>query len=100
MQKEPSSYEMGYQLADGIVKEWNANSNPPKVYIGGKRIHHGLVGLSSAGAGLGSLAASGLAKDEKTKIAVETISGLLIGIGVRLMEDDIEDMPDWFNFET
>ena len=59
---------------------WNSQTNPSKVYIGGNRIHHGLLGLCLKIYGI-------LENDEYLK-----------GLGTSFMKDDIKDMPDWFNF--
>lgn len=74
------TFNDGYNLADEWVKTWNSRPNPPKVYLGDYRIHHGLAGLL--------LVAAGLWLDHKS----------VVGIGARLVIDDIEDYEDWFNF--
>ena len=66
------------KLATGV---WKLQSNPDKVYVSGKRIHHGLVG-----AALTLLGA--YEKDEK-----------IIGFGKALMKDDIHDLPQWLDFD-
>jgi hypothetical protein len=70
----------GFMLGDYGVRQWNAQPNPPKVYVGGNRIHHGLAGLV--------IAWGGLLFDNKPAI----------GLGTRLMIDDLLDAPDWLNF--
>jgi len=52
------------------------------VYLSGYRIHHGLVGaiLSLYGA---------IENDDIVK-----------GFGKSLMKDDIDDLPNWLNFEN
>jgi hypothetical protein len=74
------TFDDGYKTVDVLVRKWNAQPNPPKVYVSGNRVHHGLVGVG--------LAAVGLLFDNKPAL----------GAGVRLMVDDIADSPDWFNF--
>lgn len=66
------------QLATGV---WKLQKNPEKVYVSGKRIHHGLVGaiLTLVGA---------VTNDDKVK-----------GFGKVIMKDDIDDAPNWLNFE-
>lgn len=97
--KQTNNITAGYDLADIFVKRWNAQPNPPKVYVRGYRIHHGLVGLGLAALGVIGLFASTRSDNKQTRDIVVNASGLAIGAGIRLMEDDIDDMPDWFNFE-
>jgi len=97
--KKTNSVEAGYNLVDIIVKHWNTQPNPPKVYVGGYRVHHGSVGAVSTIIGVIGLVASALSEDKKTQTTIANISGAIIGAGVRLMEDDIADVNDWFNFE-
>jgi hypothetical protein len=75
------TFSDGYELGNTLTQKWNSQSNPSKVYIGGYRIHHGLVGALLGLAGLIT---------EKPAIT---------GLGVKLALDDIDDMPDWLNFE-
>lgn len=79
--KQLKTFDDGYKVGDELVRKWNSQPNPPKVYVKGYRIHHGLGGLG--------LAAFGLLFDNKPAV----------GAGVRLMVDDIADYPDWFNFK-
>lgn len=97
--KKANILTSGYDLADIFVKRWNAQPNPPKVYVGGYRIHHGFVGAVMTTLGFVGLIVSGTSKNKDTRDLVANISGIAIGAGIRLMEDDIEDMPDWLNFE-
>lgn len=60
---------------------WSYQTNPSKVYIGGYRIHHGLVGLG--------LKIYGMIENDP----------YLKGLGKALMKDDIKDAPIWFNFK-
>ena len=60
---------------------WDSQNNPPKVYIGGNRLHHGLFGLGLRIYGI-------LENDDYLK-----------GLGKSFMKDDIKDIPDWFNFK-
>jgi len=77
-QNEKEGYELG-KLASGL---WKLQSKPGKVYVGGYRIHHGLFGaaLSLYGA---------IERDDYVK-----------GLGESLMEDDVNDMPRWLDFEN
>ena len=63
------------------VRTIQIGATPPKIYISGYRIHHGLIGTLLGLAGLIT---------EKPAIT---------GLGVKLALDDIADMPEWFNFE-
>jgi hypothetical protein len=100
LKRNQNSADIGYSLADKIVKQWNAQPNPPKVYINDNRIHHGYVGFVSTALGFIGLLLSALEDDHKTRNVIANASGLLLGAGVRLMEDDIADANDWFNFEN
>jgi len=71
----------GIEWGNTLTTNWNSQPNPPKVYISGYRIHHGLVGILLGLAGLIA---------EKPAIT---------GLGVQLALDDIEDMPNWLDFE-
>jgi len=66
------------KLATGV---WKLQENPGKVYVTGKRIHHGLVGaiLTFVGA---------VSNDDSMK-----------GFGKALMKDDSDDVHNWLNFE-
>ncbi len=66
------------QLATGI---WKLQNNPGKVYVGGKRIHHGLVGAAF------------------TLLGAYERDDNIVGFGKALMKDDINDAPNWLNFE-
>ena len=59
---------------------WKAMPNPPKVRVGGNRIHHGLVGALLVG--LGALV-------KRWDVAVA---------GAVLATDDIDDLPQWLDF--
>lgn len=99
MRTKKDYFDKGYQLADEAVKEWNSQPDPEKVYINGYRVHHGLAGFGCAAVGGIGLVASASSDNKKTSSAILDLSELLLGIGMRLMEDDIKDAPDWFNFE-
>jgi len=72
----------GYDLGELATTLWNSQKNPDKVYVGGNRIHHGLIGTI-----LGLYGAS--ENDDYVK-----------GLGKSLMKDDIDDLPNWLNFEN
>ena len=72
----------GYDLGELATTLWNLQKNPDKVYVGGNRIHHGLIGSI-----LGLYGAS--ENDDYVK-----------GLGKSLMKDDIDDLPNWLNFEN
>jgi len=72
----------GFDLGKFVTTLWNLQKNPGKVHVGDYRIHHGLVGtiLSLYGAH---------ENDDYVK-----------GFGKSLMKDDIDDLPNWLNFEN
>jgi len=72
----------GYELGRTASSLWKLQSNPGKVYVGGYRIHHGLFGAVLALYGT-------IENDDNVK-----------GLGKSLMEDDIDDLPHWLNFEN
>ncbi|MDE1819054.1 MAG: hypothetical protein KGI19_10685, partial [Thaumarchaeota archaeon] len=88
-----------YALTDQIVKTWNTQPNPPKVYVGGYRVHHGTVGAFSTGVGIALAIGASLTNDKTINSLARNASPALIGIGTKLMIDDLHDFPDWFNFE-
>ncbi|MBI1657529.1 MAG: hypothetical protein IS632_01970 [Thaumarchaeota archaeon] len=63
------------------VTAWRAMPNPPKVHVGGNRIHHGLVGAALFVTGA-------LAKRWDVAVA-----------GVVLATDDIDDISQWLDFK-
>lgn len=68
-------------LAAIAVTAWKAMPNPPKVRVGGNRIHHGLVGVLM-------LVGGALAK--RWDIAAA---------GAVLAADDIDDAPQWLDLK-
>ena len=62
------------------VSVWRTMPNPPKVYIGGNRIHHGLAGALMFGLGV------------LTKRRDAAAAGLVLAL------DDIEDFQQWLDF--
>ena len=74
--------QKGERLGKLLVSLWNSQQKPGKVYVGGYRIHHGLVGAGLELYGI-------LAEDDYTK-----------GLGKSLVTDDITDLPHWLNFEN
>ncbi|MFZ0183520.1 MAG: hypothetical protein WAL88_01640 [Nitrosotalea sp.] len=97
--KKSNSFNEWYNLTNKVVKSWNAQPNPPKVYVGDRRMHHGTVGLGSAVAGGLLLIVSALSDDKTIKSLSRELSPALLGIGTSLMIDDLPDLPNWFNFE-
>ena len=72
----------GYDLGKSVTTLWSLQKKPGKVYVGGNRIHHGLLGAI-----LGLYGA--FENDDYVK-----------GLGKSLMKDDINDLPNWLNFEN
>ena len=64
-----------------IVLLWRSMPNPPKVYPGGRRMHHGPLGAALVGLG------------------VVLKRPYVATFGAILALDDIEDLPHWFDFE-
>ena len=73
--------QIGERDGTSVCSLWKSQTNPKKVYIGGNRLHHGLLGLVLRIYGM-------LENDDYLK-----------GLGKSFMKDDIKDMPDWFNFK-
>jgi len=71
----------GLEEGTRLLRNWNSQKNPPKVYVLGKRIHHGplaaLIGLY------------GLWKGDE----------YLTGLGLSGVIDDIYDINHWLDFE-
>ena len=71
----------GADLGKLATTLWKLQSKPGKVYVVGKRIHHGLFGTA--------LTLWGAYTNDKK----------LQGFGKALLYDDIDDLPNWLNFE-
>jgi len=74
--------EQGFFDMAEVLDSWRVKPNPPKVYIFGKRIHHGLVSTA-----IGLL---GLYKNDP----------YLVGVGIAGFVDDINDIDYWLDFES
>lgn len=79
--KKPTKFQQGWQAANALTNTWNAQPNPPRVYVLDRRIHHGEVGVLAGLAGI-------LYKDS-----------FWTGFGTRLALDDIHDANEWFTFK-
>lgn len=79
--KISSEHKLGQSIGKLAVALWKSQKAPGKVYVAGHRIHHGPVGalLTLAGAYYNS--------------------SELVGFGEELVKDDIDDLPQWFDFE-
>jgi hypothetical protein len=75
------TFSDGFNYPNDILQQWHSRLNPLKVYVSGYRVHHGAVG---AGAAL---------------LGYLFDSPALMGLGTRLMIDDIADIDDWFSFQ-
>lgn len=73
--------QIGNKDGNMFLSLWYTQKKPRKVYIGGYRFHHGLLGLGLSIWGI-------LNNDDYLK-----------GMGKTFMKDDIGDSSDWFNFE-
>ena len=81
---DEKSFQFGYRIAHCFIDSWNEDENPSKVYIKGRRVHHG-----SIGAVLSLIGIIYQAKEDS----------FVLGCAFALMEDDVEDMYEWFDFE-
>lgn len=70
----------GKLLTKTITNYWRNNINR-EIYIFGRRLHHGLIGLLL------------------TIIGILLKIPMMIGIGFQLLIDDIDDWSEWINFE-
>jgi len=76
-----SDFLVGTILTKMLTDYWQKDVGR-KVYLVGRRIHHGLIGLLLIIVG----------------IALKIFT--MIGVGLQLVRDDIGDWRDWFNFEV
>jgi hypothetical protein len=77
---------LGFTVAEILTHYWNSKENPPKIYIFGRRVHHGEIGaLLSLSLLLGKLPIS--------------VAGILAGLGCGLVKDDFADINQWFRFK-
>ena len=73
---------IGFTIAEIITYYWNSKKDPPKIYILGKRIHHGEIGAILAFSLLfGKFSPS---------------AGIVAGLGAGLVKDDFVDIYEWF----
>ena len=83
--KRPKSVSQDYETGQFVGKLatilWKQQANPQKVYVGGHRLHHGVVGLA--------LMFGGSILD----------NDMAMGLGDVLVQDDIDDASEWFEFE-
>jgi len=74
-------FDKGLERAIDVTKNWNEQPNPGKVFIKGRRVHHGAAGAALVAVGI-------IGKSSQT-----------LGFAYGLMEDDFDDAEDWFKFE-
>lgn len=82
---------LGFATAELLLSYWKSRYNespPPRVYIFGRRIHHGEIGTLLA---LSSLFFG------RTSISMPAT--ILTGIGLRLVMDDYADFSEWFRLK-
>ncbi len=72
----------GFLDSQKLLNQWNSQPNPPKVYVLGHRVHHGLIG-----------ALVGL-------IGLDKGDAYLVGAGLAAVIDDIDDAEKWLDFEA
>jgi hypothetical protein len=75
---------LGFTIAELMTYYWNSKQSPPKIYILGRRIHHGEIGAL--------LALSLLFGKFPLPAAI------LAGVGGGLIKDDFSDIAEWFRF--
>ena len=78
---DEQKFNIGLEVARQTTSNWNDQSDPAKVFIKGRRVHHGAVGVALIFPGI-------LFQHSYT-----------LGYAYGLMEDDIDDTDDWFTFE-
>ena len=88
-----NTVQLGYQLGEVLTSAYASQPNPQPVYINNRRVHHGTAGAIIVAV---SLIAGIASKDED----VRALAGAGLGLGIKLMEDDIADLPEWFAFKT
>lgn len=76
---------LGFTIAELMTYYWNSKQSPPKIYILGRRIHHGEIGAL--------LALSLLFGKFPLPAAI------LAGVGGGLIKDDFSDIAEWFRFK-
>jgi ferritin-like metal-binding protein YciE len=79
------SFKLGSAIGDVLTSYWNSKENPSKVYVFNRRVHHGGIGAL--------LGLSSLYKNQPI------ITGILSGLGARLVKDDYKDSKEWFSFK-
>ena len=73
---------IGFAIAEIITHYWNSKKYPPKIYILGRRVHHGEIGAILAFSLLfGKFSPS---------------AGIVAGLGAGLVKDDFVDIYQWF----
>ena len=77
-------FQLGYRMAQHLLDSWNEDENPPKVYLKGRRVHHGEIGIVLGIFGM-----------------FTQLSGDSFGLGYAyaLIDDDIDDALEWFDFK-
>lgn len=97
--EKTSTFDTFASLAEDLLKSWNSQCEPPKVYIAGRRVHHGTIGTMLTAAGIASLIASVLSENDRTKYVAGELSQIFCGVGLPLVQDDWHDRKEWFKFE-
>jgi hypothetical protein len=80
---------LGIAASEILMHYWNSRRPIPEVHIFGRRVHHGetgtLLSMSSLLVGKVPIPAA--------------VFGVLAGIGIGLVKDDIVDIKEWFRFK-
>jgi len=82
---------LGFATAELLLSYWKSryNESPsPRVYIFGRRIHHGEIGTLLA-----------LSSIFFARTSISMPATILTGIGLRLVMDDYADFSEWFRLK-
>ena len=82
---------LGFATAELLLSYWKSRNNEspsPRVYIFGRRIHHGEIGTLLA-----------LSSIFFGRTSISMPATILTGIGLRLVMDDYADFSEWFRLK-
>ena len=80
--KRQTTFQQGFSETTSALNKWNSQPNPLKVYVLGRRVHHGtfysILGL----------------------VGLYVKDPYLVGCGLAGTIDDLPDVDHWFDFEV